>query len=405
MEYVKDNDVPKLEVKDNDVPNEKKRSSPNRLTCPEGVYISRCFGDSQYKAYLPQALPIKNINISKLNFLLDKANVALGKLDGVCSILPNLNLFLYMYVKKEAVLSSQIEGTQSSLSDLLLFESGSPIPETIDDVVEVSNYVKAINYALKRMEELPLSLRLIKEIHKILLKNSRGNNKNPGEFRKSQNWIGGSSPSNAIYVPPPQEYLMEYLDNFERFLYDNTYPKLIKIAMCHAQFETIHPFLDGNGRMGRLLITLLLCQEKIINKPIVYLSLFFKENRELYYNLLQGVRKGKDWESWIVFFLDGINQICDDAINVTNDIFALFERDQKRIYQAHLSINLLSVFDALKIEPIVSANRISEMTFLQTKTALRMLKFLEKVGIVKEVTGHQRNMRFAYTEYLDILGV
>nr|WP_198027300.1 Fic family protein [Candidatus Paracaedibacter symbiosus] len=242
--------------------------------------------------------------MSDLYPLLDQANIALGRLDGMSMVLPDTSLFLYMYIRKEAVLSSQIEGTQSSLSDLLLFESQESPGVPLDDVTEVSCYVAAMNYGLVRLKELPLSLRLLREIHEKLMANGRGSLKLPGEFRSSQNWIGGSRPGNAQLVPTPPEYLIETLGAFEKFLHDENVklPILIKAALAHVQFETIHPFLDGNGRLGRLLITFILCNEGILKQPLLYLSLYFKSNRQAYYDHLQSVRETGDWEAWIKFF-------------------------------------------------------------------------------------------------------
>ncbi len=368
-----------------------------------GFYIKKSYDEESYEAYVPPKLPV-DIDISSIRHLLDKANVALGKLDGASSILPDINLFIFMYVKKEAVLSSQIEGTQSSLSDLLKYEAGDTPIETIDDVVEVSNYVEALKYALDRIQVLPLSLRLIRETHKILLTHSRGQNKLPGEFRTSQNWIGGTRPGNAIYVPPPPEKLDECLENFELFMHSKDLPSLIKIAICHAQFETIHPFLDGNGRMGRLLISLMLYCEHVIQKPVVYLSLYFKLHRQTYYDLLQKVRTQQDWMSWIEFFLNGIIHICNDAIAVTNRVLTLFSKDKELLITKgkSSSINLLTVYQAVTYSPIVSVQQIAKETQLSDKTVVRMLKNLQEMDIVQEITGNSRNKKFAYTKYLDI---
>jgi len=252
------------------------------------IVSSAVSGDS-YKAYIPLPLPPEPpLDMGNLYTLLDKASTALGRLDGMSMVLPDASLFLYMYVRKEAVLSSQIEGTQSSLSDLLLFENAEAPGVPMDDVTEVSCYVSAMNHGLERLKTFPLSLRLIREIHEKLMDNARGSNKQPGEFRVSQNWIGGSHPANARFVPPPPEKMMECLDLFEKFLHDDTIklPALIKAALAHVQFETIHPFLDGNGRLGRLLITFILCTEGVLKEPLLYLSLYFKANRQAYYDHL-----------------------------------------------------------------------------------------------------------------------
>lgn len=259
-----------------------------------------------YYAYVPKPLPPKpSLVLDKLFPLLVQANIALGRLEGMSMLLPDQSLFLYMYIRKEAVLSSQIEGTQSSLSDLLLFENNEVPGVPTDDVTEVSSYVAEMDHGLKRLKEgFPLSLRLIREMHGILLAKGRGQNKDPGEFRRSQNCIGGTRPGNAYFVPPPPENLMECLDDFEKYLHDEKQPlpTLIKAALAHVQFETIHPFLDGNGRIGRLLITFILCANKIMTSPLLYLSLYFKTNRQSYYDHLQLVRETGDWEEWLAFF-------------------------------------------------------------------------------------------------------
>ena len=282
-----------------------------------GRYVKgSAVGGEQYHAYIPKPLPPDPpLDMSELYPLLDEANTALGRLDGMSMVLPDSSLFLYMYVRKEAVLSSQIEGTQSSLSDLLLFETDEAPGSPLTDVMEVSSYVSALNYGLERLQEIPLSLRLIREIHAKLMNDTRGGHKQPGEFRTSQNWIGGTRPGNAKFVPPPTEQLMECLDSFEKFLHDESVqlPLLIKAALAHVQFETIHPFLDGNGRLGRLLITFMLCVGGILKEPLLYLSLYLKINRKAYYNHLQSVRETGDWEAWIKFFLEGINATAAQA--------------------------------------------------------------------------------------------
>ena len=264
------------------------------------------------EAYVPQALPpIPPVQLERLYGRLEAANRAIGRLDGVASILPDTPLFLYMYVRKEALLSSQIEGTQSSLSELLLYESEDVPGVPLDDVQEVSNYIGAMNHGLNRIRDgFPLSLRLIREIHEALLSKGRGSTKQPGEFRRSQNWIGGTRPGNALFVPPPPERVMDLMAGLEEFIHTDTpeIPFLVKAGLVHVQFETIHPFLDGNGRLGRLLITFLLCTHGILKEPILYLSLYFKSHRQQYYDLLQRVRDQGDWETWLEFFLDGISK-------------------------------------------------------------------------------------------------
>src|SRR6202789_3284805 len=272
--------------------------------------------------------------MGELQLLLEQANQALGRLDGLTSVLPDLSLFIYAYVRKEAVLSSQIEGTQSSLSDLLLFENDEAPGAPIEDVQEVSNYVAAMTHGLERLRSgFPLSLRLVREIHEILLSKGRGSGKQPGEFRLSQNWIGGSRPGNAAFVPPPPELVLDCMSNLELFLHEDRpdLPLLIKAALVHVQFETIHPFLDGNGRLGRLLITFLLCAQDAIREPILYLSLYFKTHRTAYYDLLDRVRAKGDWEAWLDFFLTGVKETADQAASAARRILTLFDENQRQI--------------------------------------------------------------------------
>lgn len=373
-----------------------------------GRYVkSSGVGGEYFNAYIPQPLPpVPTIDNSRLYGLLDQANTALGRLEGISAILPDTSLFLYMYVRKEAIFSSQIEGTQSSLSDLLLFENDEIVSVGIDDVTEVSSYVAAMNYGLERLNELPLSLRLIREIHARLMNNSRGGNKQPGEFRTSQNWIGGSRPGNAKFVPPPVENLNECLDNLEKFLHDPNIhlPILVKAALAHVQFETIHPFLDGNGRLGRLLITLILCAEEIIRQPLLYLSLYFKVNREAYYDHLMNVRLTGDWEAWIEFFLIGVRDTANQAVEKARMIMELFARDRKMIENSGRSTaTILNVQSYLERQPISNSRKIKQVTGLSLSSVLRSLDSLEKLGLVKEITGKGRRKIFVYTEYLNIL--
>lgn len=364
-------------------------------------------GGEYYKAYVPAPLPFQPpIDMEALYPLLDKANTAIGRLDGMSMVLPDPSLFLYMYVRKEAVLSSQIEGTQSSLSDLLLFEMQEAPGAPIDDTAEVSSYVSALDYGMERLKELPLSLRLMREIHAVLMNNARGGNKAPGEFRTSQNWIGGSRPGNAKFVPPPTEHLMECLDNFEKFLHDESikYPALIKAAIAHVQFETIHPFLDGNGRLGRLLITFILCVEGILKEPLLYLSLYLKANRDTYYDHLQSVRETGDWESWLKFFLMGVAETAAQATETAQAVLRLFEEDYARIKSSGKSTaGILTIHTWLQRHPISNTTRIKDECSVSLPTVLRAMKILEELGIVKEVTGKERHKVFVYHRYLAVL--
>lgn len=372
----------------------------------EKVPCSAVAGE-HYTAYVPRPLPpAPPLDLTDIYPLLDQANAAIGRLDGMSMVLPDPSLFLYMYVRKEAVLSSQIEGTQSSLSDLLLFESAEAPGVPIDDVTEVSCYVAAMNYGLERLKEFPLSLRLLREIHDKLMTNARGGNKQPGEFRASQNWIGGSRPGNARFVPPPPERLMETLGALEKFLHDETVklPILIKAALAHVQFETIHPFLDGNGRLGRLLITFILCAEGLLKQPMLYLSLYLKANRQAYYNHLQNVRETGDWESWIKFFLQGVIETASQAANTAQALVALFTKDRAIIQQSDKATATTQiVYDALLRQPVTNTRRLRELTGKPLPTLLRALDGLQQLGIITEMTGKERHKVFAYRAYLDIL--
>jgi Fic family protein len=371
-----------------------------------GRFVVTTHGDEEVRAYVPPPLPpVPAVDASGLLPLIEQANRALGRLDGITSILPAPPLFLFMYVRKEALLSSQIEGTQSSLSDLLLFENDEIPLVGIDDVQEVSNYVAAMEHGLKRLAEgFPLSLRLIREIHDILLRKGRGSSKQPAEFRRSQNWIGGTRPGNAIFIPPPPSEMMPCLDNFEKFLHDDETPTLIRTALAHVQFESIHPFLDGNGRLGRLLITFMLCAEGVLKQPMLYLSLYFKTRRQEYYDLLQAVRDRGAWEAWIEFFLTGVVETANESVETARQLLALFEEDRLRIRTLGRSAaSMLHVHDLLQRQPIVGMVPASSELKLAHPTVMKAIANLQKLGIVKEVTGKRRGRLFAYSRYMDIL--
>ena len=366
-------------------------------------------GGERVRAYLPRPLPPEPpLTLdAELQDLLERANRGLGRLDGVARLFPDPQMFLYMYVRKEALLSSQIEGTQSSFSDLLLYETDEAPGVPLDDVEEVSHYVAAMTHALKRIHGgFPLSLRLIRETHGILLSGGRGRNKAPGAFRRTQNWIGGSRPGNASFVPPPHERVMELMGQLERFLHDDPVktPLLIKAALTHVQFETIHPFLDGNGRTGRLLIPLLLCAEKALTEPLLYLSLYFKTHRAAYYSLLQRVRTEGAWEAWLHFFLDGVAQTTEQATRTAQRILALFEANRKRVDKlgraAASALHLHTVFQEKVILSIAGAAR---RTRLSQPAATKAILNLERLGIVRETTGGRRNRLFVYDAYLKLL--
>ncbi len=372
-----------------------------------GEFIASSVTKEAYKTYVPYPLPpVPPIDLEVLYPLLDKANTAIGRLDGMSLVLPDSALFLYMYIRKEAVLSSQIEGTQSSLSDLLLFEHHETPNVPIDDVAEVSNYVSAMNYGLKRLEELPLSLRLIREIHAKLMESGRGSTKAPGEFRRTQNWIGGSRPGNAIYVPPAPEKVMECMGELETFLHDETIklPALIKAALAHVQFETIHPFLDGNGRLGRLLITFILCMEGVLREPLLYLSLYLKKNRSAYYAYLQSVRETGNWEAWLEFFLNGVIETAQQAVETAQSIVRLFETDRETINTSgKATASIVAIHHYFQRNPMANTGGIKEGCNLSLPTVLRSLTILEELKIIKEITGKERHKIYAYPAYLDIL--
>lgn len=373
-----------------------------------GSYIRCSVAGETYQAFLPPMLPPQpSLNLLELQGLLSKANQALGKLDAVADILPDSNLLLYYYVRKEAVLSSQIEGTQSSLSDLLLHESGEAPSVPIDDVVEVSSYVAALEHGLKRVQEgFPVSLRLIREMHAILLSKGRGSNKQPGEFRTSQNWIGGSRPGNAAFVPPPPDRLTECLDSFEKYLHleERSYASLIDAGLIHVQFETIHPFLDGNGRIGRLLITFFLMMMGDLRQPNLYLSLFFKNNRQEYYSRLSAVRTAGDWEGWLDFFLHGVAETSNQVVQTSQAISALFKADNDKITtlkragitarQAHAQLQKVAISNAINMAAALDVS---------VPTARLALNNLKELGIVKDISGSGKERLYIYTALINLL--
>jgi Fic family protein len=318
-----------------------------------------------------------------------------------------ISLFLYFYVRKEAVLSSQIEGTQSSLSDLLLFESEEAPGVPFDDVQEVSNYVAALNYGVARIrEDAPLTSRLILDIHGVLMRKGRGSAMQPGEFRRSQNWLGGTRPGNALFVPPPPEEVGLSMSTLEKFLLDvdGRTPTLLKAAMAHVQFETIHPILDGNGRTGRLLIPLLLCYEKALAEPLLYLSLYLKQNRTAYYELLQRVRIEGDWEAWIEFFLEGVRATADQAAESARQIVQLFADDHRRIEEGgRAGASLLRLHYLLQRRPLLSIPWAAEQMDVSRPTVSAALSQLASLGIVSERSGRKRGRLYAYDRYLTLL--
>jgi len=373
-----------------------------------GSYVVTSTTGESVRAYIPPPLPPEPpVELSHLHGRIDRANRAVGRLDGLSNLIPDTNLLLYAYVRKEAVLSSQIEGTQSSLSELLLFENEEAPGVPIDDVEEVSNYVAAMQHGMRRMHKgFPLSLRLIREMHGILLRGGRGSNKTPGEFRRSQNWIGGTRPGNATFVPPPPNRLMECLGPFEKFLHDDneSLPLLVRLGLIHVQFETIHPFLDGNGRLGRLLITLLLCEKKALREPLLYLSLFFKRHREHYYDLLQRVRTEGVWEEWLAFFLEGIEITAGEVSQAVTRSLALFARDRKKIAAIGRGADsALRMQELMQKRPIVSIGVAAKTLGRTVPTVTLALQHLAALGVVSEMTKRRRNRIFSYTKYLALV--
>ena len=372
-----------------------------------GRFIETSAAGEKVRAFVPPPLPPEPaIDVLVLLEKLSLAERALGRLDGITMLLPRQELFLYMYVRKEAVLSSQIEGTQSTLSDLLRFEAEAQAGQPIDDIREVSNYVDAMMYGLERLRDLPLSLRLIREMHGRLLQSGRGGTKSPGEFRRSQNWIGGTRPGNALFVPPPVNELGPCLDAFERFMHEDAsrLPALIKAGLLHVQFETLHPFLDGNGRIGRLLVTLYLCINGVLNKPLLYLSLFLKTHRAEYYRLLQEVRENGNWEAWLDFFLTGVAQTANQAFEAATHIVDLFRQDRERIAtEGERANSTLRIHDLFQLNPFLTSNQLVRQTGLSSPTVNTALADLQRLGIIEEVTGRKRGRVFSYRRYLSVL--
>ena len=375
-----------------------------------GSYIISSVAGEKVRAFMPPPLPpIPAVELSGLHQQLDRANQGLGRLNGMTRLLPDVRFLLYLYVRKEALVSSQIEGTQSSFTDLLLFENEAVPSVPLEDVEEVSNYVAAMQHGLRRLRGgFPLSLRLIREIHAILLRGGgRGANRSPGEFRRTQNWIGGSRPGNASFVPPPPERLMECLDGFERFLHDERHrlPILVEAGLMHVQFESIHPFLDGNGRVGRLLVTLLLCSKGVLTEPLLYPSLYLKTNRRQYYNLLQRVRTDGAWEDWLAFFLDGVAAAAQEAGDTAERTLRLFANDRQKIQVlGRAATSALRVHELMERNPLVRIRTAAKALKLTIPTVTSALNHLLQLGIVKEVSGKRRDRLFAYSRYVSMVG-
>jgi len=374
-----------------------------------GRYEVTTAGGESVRAFVPAPLPpVPPLALEgRLQQALEAAVLAIGRLDGASTLLPDKSLFLYAYVRKEAVLSSQIEGTQSSLSDLLLFELAEAPGVPLDDVVEVSNYVAALEHGLARLREgFPLSNRLIREIHGVLLSRGRGSGKDPGEFRRSQNWIGGGRPGNTTFVPPPHTAVPDCMAALERFMHaeDDGLPVLVRAGLAHVQFETIHPFLDGNGRVGRLLVTFLLCHAAVLREPLLYLSLHFKQHRATYYELLDRVRRQGDWEAWLAFFLEGVQRTAEGAVSTAQQLGEMFRADRARIEpRGRRAGSALRVHQALKARPILSMAEVCRVTGLSFPAASSAMDLLVELAVARELTGKRRNRLFLYNGYLTVL--
>lgn len=371
-----------------------------------GEYVRQPGG---FKAFIPATLPpVPAIQFDdEFLVLLSQADRSLGRLDGSIEVLPNPDLFLFMYVRKEAVLSSQIEGTQASLIDVLEYEAEALQSGSAPDVFEVVNYVNALNYGVDRLQSLPLSLRLIRETHAKLLAGVRGGERSPGDFRKTQNWIGpaGYTLKTATFVPPPVPQMLASLANLESFLHQELpIPILVKVGLAHAQFETIHPFLDGNGRMGRLLVALFLVERGILRRPLLYLSYYFKKNRLEYYDRLQAVRDRGDWEGWLKFFLRGVYEVAQEATGVARDIVSLHENHRELVVKqlGRGAGKALTFLEALYQSPVTTVQRVAGITELSFANANTLVRQLAALGLLTEVTGKKRNRVFAYAPYLDL---
>lgn len=375
-----------------------------------GTYIPSIAGGVVCQAFVPAALPpTPALEIdSRLQKRINTAMLALGRLDAISTLLPDAHLFLYSYVRKEAVMSSQIEGTQSSLSDLMLYEMDGQPGVPLDDVQEVSCYVNALTLGVQRIrEETPIATRLVMELHKALMTSGRGISRGPGEFRKNQVWIGGHRADEAAFVPPPVTHLADCWADLERFINDipeQTDP-LIKAALVHVQFETIHPFMDGNGRLGRLLIPLILVEAQVLQQPLLYLSVFFKKHRQVYYERLQQVRTQGDWEGWLLFFVDAVAATAAQAVSTAQQLNQLREAHRAELPAlGRIAGSARAVLDALFEYPVASIARLVESTGLTAATVGKVLHVMqEELGVVKELTGQKRNRTFAYTAYIDIL--
>lgn len=376
-----------------------------------GRYAITSYSATEVHAFIPNPLPPENgLDLGRLQKLLDKALVAIGKLDSIAMLLPDPRMYLSAYIRKESVLSSEIEGTFSTLTDVLLYELGRHDAKSIDDdLIEVANYARALEYGLSRLlqDDFPLSNRLIKEIHEILLNSGRGSQKSPGEFRRTQNWIGGTRPDNAHFVPPPVQHVDDCMSDLEKFIHSENiaYSGLIKTALAHVQFETIHPFLDGNGRVGRLLITLQLYHEGLLSRSMLYISLYINKHRDEYYKLLNDVRTEGKWEDWLEFFLNAVLESSEHAVSVAMQLKNLFQNDELNIRNAGgRKGSAVQIHQAFQKDPILTISNITQSTGLTFPAVSKGVSVLEHLGIVRELTGKQRNRVYAYSNYIAILG-
>ncbi|MDO8518654.1 MAG: Fic family protein [Deltaproteobacteria bacterium] len=377
-----------------------------------GDYTKTIAAGEEVSAFVPYPLPPDHPKLAldgSITALISKAENGLANLELAGEMVPSLDWFIYAFVRKEAVTSSQIEGTQATLIDLLTFEAQDQAHKSEnEDIEEVCNYLEALKYARKEIKNekgLPLSIRLLNETHKRLMRGVRGGNKQPGEIRRSQNWIGGTRPGTALFVPPPPLALNQVLGEFEKYIHgEDNLPPLVKIALLHVQFETIHPYLDGNGRIGRLLITLLLEHWKLISQPLLYLSLFFKRNRSEYYRKLGAVRTEGDWEGWVSFFLEGVTTISNEAVGLARNLFALVSRDREKVLGTHeATIFAMRLFEILPLHPIVTISGIVKLLETTKPTATKAISTLEKLGILVEGSGRKRDRSFGYRSYLEKL--
>jgi Fic family protein len=394
------------------------RSFTTRIKSQEGSaragkWVQQTTGSVSFRAFIPRALPpAPPLAIDPaLQRRLEAAGLALGRLDGIARLLPGPDELLYSYVRKEAVLSSQIEGTQSSLADLLLHENSAAPGVPLEDVQEVSNYIAALNHGVDLLRRLPLSLRLIREVHRVLVAGTRGDAKSPGEFRKVQNWIGGTDPTLAIFVPPPPGEVVSVLSALEKYMHSDQMPTLVKVGLVHAQFETIHPFLDGNGRVGRMLIPLMLVADGLLERPWLYVSLHFKRHRAKYYELLQRVRTHGSWEAWMEFFLEGVAAVAEGAVDKIRQLLELFETDRRAVAstrggsiygRAALQMNL-TIYEHLRRQVAIRIPETANACGTTKPTVARVLQDLQELRIVEEITNKPKNRLYVYRRYVDIL--